>query len=172
MQSISKEQLKILGNKVMGNCERMLGFLSKVLGSPEYPDHRIPTDYIYELYAIFTHAVEEYGKYVYLAKLKPNKKGRYNIESDVFMNHDQKFDLALENLPDEVKVVFNAPFDSKNYSADYEIDNTLPTWKNRVNVLNVDIDENGDSTDITFKVDMNELRKSVWEMQNNIPYKI
>jgi len=172
MQTISKEQLRILQNKVMGNCERMLGFLSKVLGSPEYPSHEIPTDYIYELYAIFTHAVEEYGKYVYLVKLEPNKKRNYNIESGKFMDHESKFDLALANLLDEVKVVFNAPFDSKVFSDDFGINDTLPTWQNRVNILNVDIDVNGDATDITFKVDMNELRKSIWEMQNNIPYGI
>ena len=59
MQSISKEQMRILQNKVLGNSRRMLDFLGNVLASPEYPDHKIPTDYIYELYVIFTQAVEE-----------------------------------------------------------------------------------------------------------------
>lgn len=169
MQSISKEQLRVLGNKVMANCRRMLGFLSNVL---ENPDHKIPTDYIYELYVIYTHAVEEYGKFVYLSSLKRNKSGNYDIESDIFKNHKSKFEKALSVMPDNAKVVFKAPFDAKNFDEDFKIEDTLPTWKNRVNVLNVDINENGDSTDITFKVDINDLRKCVCEMYNNFPYEI
>jgi len=157
-----------LQTKVCGNVSRMLDFLNKSLGSLVEPNYGMDKVYVYENYVIFNHAVEEYGKLLYLRTLEPNENGKYTIEyRDKFRDHDTKFDLALADLPESIKVVYKAPFDSSNFdSTNFSSEDTKPTWANRLNVLNTDIDDDGNPTDITFNVDIDELRKSVFDFRN------
>ena len=166
IKTISEEQLESLKIKAKGNASRMLNFLGKCLGSPEYPNHTFSTEYVYEMYAIFTHAVEEYGKCLYLNSLQSNSNGMYEIDSRTFYNHRSKFQLALNALPDDIKTVYKAPFDSTIFGLEFSMNETVPNWDKRLNVMNVDIDDNGDPTDIDFHVDMDELRKCVWNFRN------
>lgn len=164
---ISKEQLDLTKTKACGNTSRMLDFLGKCLGSPECPNYHFSTEYVFEMYGIFTHAVEEYGKVLYLDSLKSNSNGKYEVDSSVFYNHKPKFKLALDKLPDNIKTVHHASYNSVSYSSsNYNTDDTLPNWDNRLNVFNVDIDDNGNPTNIDFHVDMDELRKCVWNFKN------
>ncbi len=163
---ISKTQLELTKTKAKGNASRMLDFLGKCLGGPNDPNYTFSTEYVYEMYATFTHAVEEYGKYLYLNSLQPNPNGMYEIDSGIFYNHRPKFQLALSALPDNIKTVYEAPFDSTIFGSEFSAKNTVPDWDKRLNVMNVDIDDNGDPTDIDFHVDMDELRKCVWNFRN------
>ena len=157
-----------LQTKVRGNVSRMLDFLNKSLGSPAEPNHGMIKAYVYENYVIFNHAVEEYGKLLYLRTINSDTNGNYTIEyRDKFRSHKIKFDLALAALPESIKVVYKAPFDSSIYdSTNFSSEDTKPTWANRLNVLNTDIDDEGEPTDITFNVDMDELRQSVFDFRN------
>lgn len=163
---ISKEQLKQTKIKATGNVSRLLDFLGKCLGSPEYPNHQFSTEYAYEMYATFTHAIEEYGKRLYLDSLTPNSDGMYEVDERIFYNHKSKFELALKNLPENIKTVHHASFDSEVFSSEFDTKDTLPDWDKRLNVMNVDIDDNGNPTDIDFHVDIAELRKCVWNFRN------
>jgi len=167
IKTISKSQCETTKTKIRGNISRMLDFLNKCLGSPENPNYGMDKVYVFEMYATFTHAVEEYGKILYLESLQPNSDGNYEVDYyDKYRDHKTKFDLALGRLPGSIKTVFTAQFDSTNFSEDFAIDNTEPSWDNRLNVLNVDLDDNGDPTNINFHVDIDELRQSVWDFRN------
>ena len=53
---------------------------------------------------LYTFAVEEYGKYLYLKSLEPIDK-KYHVNYDYFQKHPKKFELALSNLPHECTLV-------------------------------------------------------------------
>lgn len=160
--------MDLLQIKINGNISRMLDFLNKTLGTPNDPNYEMTKAYVYENYVIFTHAVEEYGKLLYLKSLQSDSNGNYEIEyRRKFRDHPTKFDLALAALPDSIKTVYIAQFDSSVFdSAIFGTEDTQPSWDNRLNVLNVDIDDNGKPTDIVFPVDIDELRQSVWDFRN------
>ena len=107
---ITKEQHQNLIKKVRDNVDRMLIFLEDVLGTPKFPK---ATKGLLECYVIFTHAVEEYGKLLYLESIEQNSDGTYDIEYDsdkkegsqgYFKNHKKKFELALEALPHSIRL--------------------------------------------------------------------
>lgn len=161
--------MELLLLKTRGNVDRMLQFLYQIIGYPEAKKHYLTSEHVYECYAIFTHAVEECGKLIYLKSLKPDPNGNYVIEySSKFLSHKTKFGLALTKLPKSVIVVyegkFSSEFDSKLIDTDTE-----STWENRLNVLNTDIDGNGNPTDISFNVDIDKLRQCVFDFRNFLP---
>jgi len=158
--------MESLQQKTRGNIDRMLAFLYQIIGYPNDKKYVLTTDHIYECFAIFTHAVEEYGKLLYLRTLNPDKDGIYTIEySDKFANHTPKFKFALEKLPESIKVVYQGNFSSDFGSSDFDTD-TEATWENRLNVLNTDIDTDGNPTNISFNVDIERLRQSVFDFRN------
>ena len=164
-KTITKEQMGSLQTKTRGNVGRMLDFLYEVLGSRAEPKI-FPKIHVFECYAIFTHAVEEYGKLLYLRTLEPDENGNFTINYlKKFKNHQTKFKLALKKLPESIKVVYQGSFSSSFTSSSYTTD-TEATWENRLNILNTDIDENGNPTDIGFDVDIDSLRQSVFDFRN------
>jgi len=71
----------------------------------EYFSTTINTGYPTIAAGLYTFAVEEYGKYLYLKSLEPIDE-KYHIDySNEFTNHNKKFERALSNLPDECKLV-------------------------------------------------------------------
>ena len=163
---ISKEQMKSLQTKTRGNVDRMLQFLYQIIGYPEDKKYVLSKEHVYECYAIFTHAVEEYGKLLYLRTLAPNEDGTYSIEYlNKFRNHKTKFGLALNVLPKSITVVYEGNFSSDFDSVSFDTD-TETTWENRLNVLNTDIDDDGNPTNISFNVDIDKLRQCVFDFRN------
>lgn len=158
--------MKSLQEKTRGNVDRMLLFLYQIIGYPEDKKYVLNKVHVYECYAVFTHAVEEYGKLLYLRTLDPDEKDNYAIEySKKFTNHKTKFGLALDNLPESITVVYQGSFSSDFDSSSFDTD-TETTWEHRLNVLNTDIDDNGNPTDISFNVDMDKLRQCVFDFRN------
>jgi len=152
--------------KTRGNVDRMLQFLYQIIGYPDAKKHYLTSEHVYECYAIFTHAVEECGKLLYLKSLTPDQSGNYTIEySNKFRSHKTKFDLALGVLPKSITVVYEGKFSSEFDSDDFDTD-TEATWENRLNVLNTDIDKDGNPTDISFNVDIDKLRQCVFDFRN------
>lgn len=154
--------------KIRGNISRMLDFLDKCLGLPDSPNHDMPKTHVYEMYSVFTHAVEEYGKLLYMKSLIQDTNNNYEVNYRYkFRDHTTKFNLALADLPDSIKVVFHAQFDESNSnSTNNTTKETVLNWDNKLNVLNVDLDDNNNPTDITFDVDIDILRKGVFDFRN------
>jgi hypothetical protein len=169
-KTITADQMNQTQTKIRGNVSRMLDFLDKCLGQPDSPNHDMTKIHVYEMYSVFTHAVEEYGKLLYVKSLIPDTNGNYEVNYRYkFRDHVTKFNLALADLPDSIKVIFHAQFDESNFdSTNNATEETVPNWDNRLNVLNVDLDDNNNPTDITFDVDIDILRKCVFDFRNYI----
>jgi len=164
---ITEEQMNSLQIKIRGNVDRMLQFLYQIIGYPEDKKYVLTPEHKYECYAIFTHAVEEYGKLLYLKSLVSDNEGNYTIEyASKFTNHVPKFNLALGTLPQSIKVVYEGNFDSEIFDSNLFDTDVAATWTNRLNVLNTDIDEKGDPTDINFNVDIDKLRQCIFDFRN------
>jgi hypothetical protein len=68
-------------------------------------------------------------------------------------------------LPKSITVVYEGIFSSDFDSAVFDTD-TETTWENRLNVLNTDIDDDGNPTNISFNVDIDKLRQCVFDFRN------
>lgn len=120
---------------------------------------------------LYTHAIEEYGKFLYLQSLIPNNDNviiqydrKDRVEEDwKFTNHRYKFSLALQNLPDECKIVHDGDFGG-NFGQNFDID-TVPAWETRLNIFNTDFYDNGNVVKYPI-VDKEKLKIAVFEFKN------
>ena len=149
-KKITFDQMNQTQKKIRDNISSMLDFLDKCLGEPDKPNQEISEIYINEMYSIFANAIEEYGKLVYMKSLIQDSDNNYEVNyRHKFRDHTTKYHLALTELPKSISDVFEAGF-----------------TKMPMNVLNVDLDDNGNPTGITFDLDMNTLRKCVFDFRN------
>lgn len=93
---------------------------------------------------LYTFAVEEYGKYLYLKSLEPIDE-KYHIDYDYFQKHPKKFEQALSNLPHECTLVRlgenrDAEF-PEFYDPDFH-DNIIANFETRKRVFYTDLDPN------------------------------
>lgn len=149
----------------------LLDVVEKGVGTPTIPIHlgsNVYAPFIY--FAILTHAIEEYGKLLYIQSLTTNQQNMIEIEYErgrnsngTFTDHIAKFDIASAALPSTVTVI-NSGFGG-NFSGNYGLATTA-TWNARLEILNTDIDLNGDPTNISSQIDLNRLRGSVFEFKN------
>jgi hypothetical protein len=99
---------------------------------------------------IYTYAVEEYGKILFLNSLSPsppdnNKiKVRYTHDNHGFLDHDHKFNLALKDkaLPPSCKVLREGGFTSTGFLSSGFITDTPADMKARMSVFYADFDKN------------------------------
>jgi len=121
---------------------------------------------------LYTFAVEEYGKYLYLMTLKENN-GKFTIEySDEFCNHFNKFQRAFSELPDECKLVHNGSFTSyysTRISQDMDADSPAD-FDTRARIFYSDI-RDGKVTQLP-PVTPNFLTKGVDTLRNLVENKI
>src|SRR5687767_14187457 len=91
--------------------------------------------------ALYTHAIEEYGKLLYLASLSADG-GFVDIDYDSkFKNHSFKFRLALAKLPRSCTLLHKGGFGA-NFGKGFDID-TETDWETRLSLLNTDFESNG-----------------------------
>lgn len=173
-KTITYDQWQSLQTKTRSNANHILQFLENILGSPSY-QRSIPTEFVFECFALFTHAIEEYGKLLYLKLLTPDITNVITIEYDkskksgsngFFKDHNYKFNLANNALPNSIKTVYEGAFDSNFFDSKIFDTDTIPNWDDRLNILNTDIDLNGDPTNITTNVDLDKLRQSIFDFRN------
>ena len=151
-KKITGDQMNQTQKKIRDNVSSMLDFLDKCLGEPNKPNQEISEIYINEMYSIFANAIEEYGKLVYLKSLVQDADNNYEVNyRHKFRDHTTKYHLALTELPKSIKDVFEEGF-----------------TKMPMNVLNVDLDDKGNPTWIAFDLDMDTLRKCVFDFRNHI----
>jgi hypothetical protein len=107
-------------------------------------------DYLDTCVGIYTYAIEEYGKILFLNSLnrtpeKNNKlRVRYTHSNNGFLDHEHKFNLALndKDLPDSCKVLLEGGFLSSGFLSSGFITETQPDMKTRMSVFYADFDEN------------------------------
>lgn len=108
----------------------------------EYFSISISTGYPTIAAGLYTFAVEEYGKYLYLKSLEPIDE-KYHIDySNEFTNHIRKFERALSNLPDECKLVnLGKGKDTEFYEPDFH-DDIIANFETRLRIFYSDFDPN------------------------------
>jgi len=135
--------------KIRDNVSSMLDFLNQCLVEPNTELSEI---YINEMYSIFANSIEEYGKLVYMKSLTLDSENKYEVNyRHKFRDHTTKYHLALTELPKSINDLFETGFTE------------MP-----MNILNVDLDNEGNPTWITFDVDVNTLRKCVIDFRDHI----
>lgn len=148
-KKITSDQMNQTQKKIRGNVSSMLDFLNQCLVEPNTELSEI---YINEMYSIFANAIEEYGKLVYMKSLTLDSDNKYEVNyRHKFRDHTTKYHLALTELPKSINDLFEAGF-----------------TKMPMNILNVDLDNEGNPTWITFDVDVNTLRKCVIDFRDHI----
>lgn len=91
---------------------------------------------------LYTHAVEEFGKYLYLKSIEPID-GEYRIDySNEFLDHRKKFERALSHLPRECALVhLGEVTDPRFYEPDFNTD-IIANFETRKRIFYSDLDSN------------------------------
>lgn len=148
-KKITSDQMNQTQKKIRDNVSSMLDFLNQCLAEP---NTELSEVYINEMYSIFANAIEEYGKLVYMKSLTLDSENKYEVNyRHKFRDHTTKYHLALTELPKSINDLFEAGFTD------------MP-----MNILNVDLDNEGNPTWIAFDVDVNTLRKCVMDFRDHI----
>jgi len=91
---------------------------------------------------LYTFAVEEYGKYLYLKSLEPID-GKYHIDyTNEFKKHPKKFDRALSNLPKECTLVNLGKKEDPWYHDPNVHDDVIANFETRLRIFYSDFDPN------------------------------
>jgi len=148
-KKITSDQMNQTQKKIRNNVSSMLDFLNQCLVEP---NTELSEVYINEMYSIFANAIEEYGKLVYMKSLTLDSENKYEVNyRHKFRDHTTKYHLALTELPKSINDLFEAGFTD------------MP-----MNILNVDLDNEGNPTWIAFDVDVSTLRKCVIDFRDHI----
>ena len=148
-KKITSDQMNKTQKKIRDNVSSMLDFLNQCLVEPNTELSEI---YINEMYSIFANSIEEYGKLVYMKSLTLDSENKYEVNyRHKFRDHTTKYHLALTELPKSINDLFEAGFTE------------MP-----MNILNVDLDNEGNPTWITFDVDVSTLRKCVIDFRDHV----
>jgi len=111
---------------------------------------------------LYTYALEEYGKIV-LLKQSSHAAGEVEIEyRKGFLYHPKKFRLALENLPNECRTLYEAPFDAKDFeSSDFETEDVIADFEARMAVFYSDFTDSGCNIQPVPPVDTRLLKNAI-----------
>lgn len=109
---------------------------------------------------LYTFAIEEYGKLLYLLSCKPSE-GKVEINYDgQFRNHTKKFKRALDELPPKCKNLHSGSFTTSGFTSSGYNTDTLADFEVRKGIFYVDLDEN-DKLKIFPRVDARVLLKAI-----------
>jgi len=144
--TITERQWKRIREATFVNINSILQAVEKLIKNLEddFINFKSP---VFVASALYTHAVEEFGKLYYLKNLRP-KKGKITIEYNLVFkgktSHEKKFELAISNLPKNCIVLQHGSHTKMSYSqTSYSIE-TFVSWQTRLSILNADIDKQGD----------------------------
>ena len=151
-KKITVDQMNQTQKKIRNNILSMLDFLDRCVGQPDKPNQEMSEIHLNEMYSIFANAIEEYGKLVYMKSIIQDSDNNYEVNyRNKFRDHTTKYHLALTELPKSISDVFEDGF-----------------TKMPMNILNVDLDDKGDPTWIEFDIDIDTLRKCVFDFRNQL----
>jgi len=89
---------------------------------------------------LYTFAVEEYGKYLYLKSLEPIDE-KYHVDYwKEFRNHPKKFQRALSNLPKECRLVEKGGFTDTGFTDSGFNTEVIANFETRLRIFYSDFD--------------------------------
>jgi hypothetical protein len=114
---------------------------------------------------IYTYAVEEYGKILYLKRFSPSSPGSNTINLQYkrsFLNHHVKFPLALNDLPDACKYLGAGGLVKSGFiSSGFITESLIADFEDRKAIFFADFTQDKKSIEIPPKVDRGLLEKAV-----------
>jgi hypothetical protein len=160
---LRNDMVRFIQERIIDNLEATKRFLG--LNETKYDDICA---------GIYTYAIEEYGKILFLNSLNPmlppnnNKiKIKYTHDNNGFLDHDHKFNLALndKDLPDSCKVLLKGGFTNTGFTKSGFTQPTIPDFETRMAVFYADFDENKNYNSILTppQVDRGLLENAVHE---------
>jgi AbiV family abortive infection protein len=124
---------------------------------------------------IYTYAVEEYGKILFLSGLNPTTPNNkipilYTRDKQGFLNHRHKIDLALNALPSSCKLISRGSFSSESFSSKSFTQNTAADFEARKTIFYTDFDQNNKYCSVLnpSQVNRDVLMKAVDEFLQHI----
>ena len=115
--------------------------------------------------AIYIHAVEEHGKYLYVNNL-PVSAGAVVVQREKFRGHNFKIDLAKNDLPADCFTLKQGAFQSSSFSRSSFDVHEVADWQTRLTILNTDL-ENG-RTPALPEVTKTDLTKAVTQFKSHL----
>jgi len=110
---------------------------------------------------IYTYAVEEYGKILFLNNLNPlpppnnNKvKVPYTHDNQGFLDHDHKFDLALKVLPSSCLLLNKGSYSSTSFSSVFT-HTVVADFDARKSIFYADFDKNNSYNSVLTPTQVN-----------------
>ena len=90
--------------------------------------------------ALYTHAIEEFGKLTYVLSI-PDNAGitTVNTSNEWFRNHNLKMEFAEAVLPPECFTLKQGPFSSSSFSRTGFDVHEVPDWQTRLTIFNTDL---------------------------------
>lgn len=143
---ITEKQWKRIREATFVNIHSILEAVEKLIKDldEDFLDFKNP---VFVASALYTHAVEEFGKLCYLQNLKP-EKGKIKIEHNLIFkggsSHENKFQLAISKLPEDCIILQHGSYTKTSYSQSSHSVGTFVSWQTRLSILNADIDEQGE----------------------------
>lgn len=143
-------------------------------------------------YGLYTFAIEEFGKSLYLQEYFKNYDGVQKFRSHIFKgknSHPMKFKKGLKNLPCSCKniaIYKSAPFPSATaYTSNFgrgnlkfkflpntmisQLSGSKPNFDMRMNSFYVDWNDKKKNWDFNYKVVKNDLKKAIKMFKKHIP---
>jgi len=89
---------------------------------------------------LYTYAVEEYGKILFLLEKKPSNYENITINYKKFLDHQHKFRRALEKLPNECKKLHTGGFSNSGFTSSGFNTDTIADFEARKAIFYTDFD--------------------------------
>lgn len=111
---------------------------------------------------LYTYAIEEYGKLLYLQSCKV-ENGKVEIDyRKKFINHDFKFETAIEDLPRECSIIGKSFFDPNVFdSAVFDTKQTISTFRARLGIFYTDLNEYKNDIQMVPRVDIDSMKRAI-----------
>ena len=121
--------------------------------------------------AIFSYAVEEFGKLLILQQSTKLTNGDFEIvygKGVGFLSHNEKFRLADAKLPPDCVEVSSGGLTRKGYSSKSFTTPTPADWATRLLILHADFDDTFTSIKKAPRVDAGTLKTAVQNLKNYV----
>jgi len=115
--------------------------------------------------ALYIHAVEEHGKYLYVELVSSNS-GIVEIERRHFRDHVFKIELAKKDLPDNCFTLKQGGFTSSGFTRESFAVHEVPDWQTRLTIFNTDLEDG--RVPALPEVDKSDLETAVSEFKYHL----
>lgn len=116
---------------------------------------------------LYTFGLEEYGKLLLLKRYVPSGNSVIIKYRDEFRNHNAKFRIAIESLPEECSILHEGTFSSESYEPDSFDTDQIADLKARLAIFYSDFTEDAESILGLPSVDKDRLTVAITQLYDS-----